>query len=240
MAARHGERHSIVHGRKTIDFHLLLSDRKTMEIAVYPDGTIVVRAPARADFSLIERKVVKRARWILRQLNYFRQFTPKTPARCYVNGETHLYLGRQYRLKSFHGSENSVRLRHGFFHVTCRQPPAPGTVKKLLDQWYLEKAKVQFAESMERCWKSFDGPGMTRPAISVRRMRKRWGSLSDQGTVTLNTELVKAPRECIDYVITHELCHLRHGNHGPGFYRLLESVLPDWEKIKLKLELRMM
>ncbi len=240
MAVLGGEKHSIVYGRKTIDFFLIHSDRKTMEIAVYPDSTIIVRAPARSDFSLIEKKILKRARWILRQLNYFRQFTPKTPVRCYVNGETHLYLGRQYRLKSVHGPENSVRLLHGFFHVTCRKAPTPVTVKKLLNQWYLEKAKLQFAESLDRCWKSFDGLGIAKPVISVKRMRKRWGSLSDKGMVTLNTDLVKAPRECIDYVITHELCHLLHNNHGPEFYKLLESVLPDWEKIKLKLELRMM
>ncbi len=68
-------------------------------------------------------------------------------------------------------------------------------------------------------------------------MRTRWGSLSDKGTVTLNIDLIRAPKECIDYVVTHELCHLKYPDHSPEFYKLLESVSPGWEKIKHKLEL---
>ena len=67
-------------------------------------------------------------------------------------------------------------------------------------------------------------------------MRKRWGSLSANGMLTLNADLIRAPRECIDYVITHELSHLRYKNHGPEFYRFLDKVMPDWEKRKHKLE----
>ena len=67
-------------------------------------------------------------------------------------------------------------------------------------------------------------------------MKTRWGSLSSKGNLTLNTKLILAPRECIDYVLTHELCHLAHKNHGPDFYRLLERTMPGWEKYKTKLE----
>ena len=70
-------------------------------------------------------------------------------------------------------------------------------------------------------------------------MKKRWGSLSDKGTVTLNTDLVKAPKECIDYVVIHELCHLKYNDHSKDFYTLLDLVTPGWEKIKHKLELSM-
>ncbi len=69
-------------------------------------------------------------------------------------------------------------------------------------------------------------------------MEKRWGSLSEKGIVTLNTNLVKAPKECIDYVVIHELCHLKFNNHSSDFYKLLDSVIPGWEKIKHKLELK--
>jgi hypothetical protein len=70
-------------------------------------------------------------------------------------------------------------------------------------------------------------------------MKKRWGSLSHNGLLTLNTDLIRAPKACIDYVITHELCHLKHHNHGPNFYRLLEKMMPDWERRKTQLELSM-
>lgn len=238
-AAIHNDKRSIVYGRKSIDYSLFYCDRKTMEIAVHPDNTVIVKAPVDSDISLIEKKLIKRARWLLRQLNYFRQFNPKTPDRCYVNGETHLYLGKQYRLKLTEGSENSVKLTRGFFHITTRHTPTPVIAKKLLNKWYLEKAQVQFKESMNRCWQKFNGFDFSKPKISIKRMQKRWGSLSDKGTVILNTDLIRAPKECIDYVVTHELCHLQYNDHSPEFYRLLDSVIPSWEKIKHKLELSM-
>ena len=231
--------HSVVYGRKTIDYSLLYCNRKTMEIAVHPDCTVIVKAPAQSDIALIEMKIIKRARWILKQQKYFRQFNPTTPERYYVNGETHLYLGKQYRLKITTGQDNSVKLSHGFFHVTCRNDPNPHSVQKLLSQWYKEKAQQQFVKSMDRCWQKFDGLGIEQPKLSIKRMQKRWGSLSENGTVTLNTDLIRAPKECIDYVVTHELCHLKYHDHSPEFYKLLDSVLPDWEKIKHKLELGM-
>jgi predicted metal-dependent hydrolase len=228
--------HSVVYGKKTIDYSLLYCERKTMEIAVHPDSTVIVKAPAQSDIDSIEKKILKRARWILKQQKYFNQFNPKTPDRCYVNGETHLYLGRQYRLKLSEGAENSVKLSRGFFHITCRNEPTPNAVKKLLKQWYSEKAQLQFTESMDRCWQKFNSLGIDQPKLSIKRMQKRWGSLSDNGTVTLNTDLIRAPKECIDYVVTHELCHLNYHDHSSGFYKLLESVIPDWEKVKHKLE----
>jgi hypothetical protein len=210
-----------------------------MEIAVLPDSTVIVKAPVQSDIALIEKKILKRARWILKAINYFKQFIPKTPDRCYVNGETHLYLGKQYRLKLTQGTGNAVKLSRGFFHITCRVEPTPTAAKKLLNQWYSKKAPVQFAESMDRCWQKFNGLYIGKPNFSVKRMQKRWGSLSDKGTITLNTDLVKASKECIDYVVTHEFCHLKYHDHSPEFYKLLDSVIPGWEKIKHKLEVGM-
>ncbi len=233
----HNDKHSVVYGRKIIDFSLLYCDRKTMEITVHPDCKVIVKAPVHSNIALIEKKIIKRARWILRQLNYFKQFRPKTPDRCYVNGETHLYLGKQYRLKFAEGTENSVKLSRGFFYITCRNEPTPNTARKLLNQWYSEKAQLQFAESMDRCWLKYNGSGIEPPKLSIKRMQKRWGSLSDKGTVTLNTDLIRAPKECIDYVVIHELCHLKYNDHSPEFYQFLESVIPGWEKIKHKLEI---
>ena len=232
----YNKKHSIMYGGNTIIFSLFYSDRKTMEVSVHPDCTVVVKVPLLTDITLIEKKVFMRSRWILKQLNYFKQFSPKTPERCYLNGETHLYLGKQYRLKVSVGTENSVKLSHGFFYITCRSMLTPGAVKKLLDHWYLEKARLQFFQSMNRSWQKFNGLGIEQPKLSMKRMKTRWGSLSDKGTVTLNTDLIRAPKECIDYVVTHELCHLKYHNHSPEFYALLDSIIPGWKMVKHRLE----
>lgn len=237
MEKLQSDKHSVAYGQRSIDYSLFYAARNTLEIAVYPDGSVIVKAPLDSDISLIEKKIKKRAQWVIKQLSYFRQFTPKTPVRSYINGETHLYLGKQYRLKSVQGNENSVKLTRGFFLITCRERPTPEITKRLLQKWYTQKAAFQFKESFNRCWPKFNSQAIVKPALSIKKMQKRWGSLSKKGVVTLNTDLVKAPKECIDYVVTHELCHLKHHNHSPEFYKLLESAIPQWEEIKHKLEL---
>lgn len=230
------DRRSFVYGRKIIEYSLSYCNRKTLEIAVHPDNTVIVKAPIDSDILMIEKKINKRVRWIIKQLNYFKQFTPKTPSRSYVNGETHLYLGKQYRIKITVGTDDGVKLSRGFFLITCKDEATPEIAQKLLNKWYLERAALQFKESMERCWPKFNQFDLPKPSLAIKRMQKRWGSLTNKGTVVLNTDLVKAPKECIDYVVIHELCHLKHHNHGPEFYKLLGAMIPNWEKVKHKLE----
>jgi len=227
----------IDYGGKAITYSVLVSDRKTMEIAVHPDSSVVVKAPRAASDVDIKQRVSRRARWINKQLDYFQQFRPRTPLRQYVSGETHLYLGRRYRLKVSAGKESSVKVSRGFIFVVCSGRPSADNVRRLLDEWYLGRSRIKFAESLDRCSPQFQRMGYAPPAIHIRRMKTRWGSLSSRGLLTLNRELIRAPRECIDYVVTHELCHLKHKDHSRAFYRLLEQVMPDWDKRKHRLEL---
>jgi hypothetical protein len=228
---------SIIYGCEDIIFDVLFVNRKSMEVAVHPDSNVVIKAPVGTSVGEIEKRVLKRARWIKKQLAYFRQFDPRTPPRRYIGGESHLYLGRQYRLKLVQGGPGQVKLARGFFWITCKDKSDPGEVKNLLDSWYLTKAREKFIDSFDRCWPSFKRLELAYPCLKIRRMKTRWGSLSQSGTLTLNANLIRAPRECIDYVITHELCHLKYHDHGPDFYKLLEKVMPDWERRKHKLEL---
>lgn len=227
---------SITYGNKIIGYSLTHSNRKTMEIGVYPDCTVKVKVPHDTDIATIENRLKKRSRWILKQLRYFGQFKPKTPPRSYVNGETHSYMGKKYRLKIVAGDENSIKLTRGFFTISCKNIVDPECVIKLINRWYAEKAATQFAKSIDRCLPKLRKFVNGKPTVVIKRMKKRWGSLSEKNTLTLNTDLVKAPKECIDYVVIHELCHLKHRNHDSGFYKLLNTFLPDWERVKDKLE----
>lgn len=228
---------TIQYGSRKLSYDIVLTNRKTMEIAVYPDQSIVVRAPEGIDKETVEERIRKRSRWIVRQIAYFEQFAPRTKNRCYVNGETHLYLGRQYRLRVARGEVGQVKLLRGELLVVSPDAATPELIKSLLLDWYSAKARVHLTDSIERCWQKFRGIDIDKPELTLRRMKTRWGSLSNKGTLTLNTDLIRAPKECIDYVVIHELCHLVHHNHGPDFYALLELISPDWEKHKQKLEL---
>ena len=233
-----GTGQSITYAGKSIPFELTYSNRKHLMIAVSPDGSVSVKAPLGTDPDLIQQRVYKRARWIRNQLRYFAQFDPRTPERIFAGGESHLYLGKQYRLKISHADTSSVLLKHGFIHIATADARQE-QVATLLETWYLGRAGILFSQVFDECWQRFQGKGVEKPVLGIRRMKTRWGSLSRKGSLTLNPELIKAPRECIEYVVIHELCHLLHPNHGKAFYNQLEATLPDWIKRKHKLELMM-
>src|SRR5438093_1715858 len=109
-ASRTTSRHSILFGREPILFVLKRSDRKTLSISVNPDLSIVITAPKGADLDSVKRRIRKRAKWILAQQNFFEAFLPSASPRRYVSGETHYYLGRQYRLKIIKSACEGVRL----------------------------------------------------------------------------------------------------------------------------------
>lgn len=231
------ERGEILYGPDPIVFVVVRRSRKTLEIAVEPDAQVVVAAPPDASMEAIAEKVRKRAAWVLRQQRYFQQFMPRTPDRQYVAGETHLYLGRQYRLKVVHHVQAGVKLQRGFLVVQTHAPRRPEVTREMVEGWYRQRAHVKFRERLEECLKRFPDPEAHRPkGIIVRQIRQRWGSMSPAGRLMLNTRLVQAPVDAIDYVITHELCHVTEPNHGPAFLDFLERVMPDWKKRKERLE----
>lgn len=225
----------IEYGRETIRYEVrFLPTRRTLGIEVHPDQRVVIRAPVGCTEDVIADRVRKRASWISRQIADFRRYSPRTPQRQYVSGETHLYLGRQYRLKVGAGETASVRMTRGQLCVTMPGIPDPERVKTMLHRWYLDHARRVFSEVLDQCLIRFKGH--PRPRLIVRAMQSRWGSLSQTGSMTLNVNLVRAPRACIEYVVTHELCHLRHRDHDASFFNLLGRVMPDWEQRKQKLE----
>jgi len=225
--------HTIQFGSKEILFSLSYSDRKSLGITVTPEMDVLVKAPADASIEKIKEKVKKRAPWIIKQQSFFLAFHPKTPARRYINGETHLYLGRQYRLKITIGQKNEVRHRGAFIEIITKEKPK---AKELLKQWYREKAKDKFAIIAEPLIEKFKKYKIKPEALFIQDMPTRWGSCTPKGKIILNPELIKAPKHCIEYVIVHELCHLIYRDHTHKFFDLQAKEMPDWEKWKNKLE----
>ena len=223
------------YGCDTIRYEVrFLASRQTLAIEVHPDSRVLVRAPLGCPEALITERVQKRAGWISRQLAEFERYRPRTPARQYVNGESHLYLGRQYRLKLLQGEPASVKLARGRLLISLLGELDPERVKAQLHRWYFDRAQAVFGEVLDASLIHFKG--VEKPRLIVRAMRSRWGSQSPAGTMTLNVNLVRAPRSCIEYVVAHELCHTRHRDHDSRFFKLLGQVMPDWEGRKQKLE----
>jgi hypothetical protein len=224
---------TIQFGKTQIDFRLEFSKRKSLGISVTPELKVLVKAPIDSSLEKIKDKIRKKAPWIIKQRSFFLSFHPITPARKFVGGESHLYLGRHYRLKILTGKSESVKLKGQFIEVETSDKLK---VRQLVNDWYLKNAKIKFHAIAKPLIDKFTKYKVEPSSIVLREMATRWGSCTPKGKIILNPELIKAPRGCIEYVIIHELCHLIHHDHTQKFIDLQTKEMKDWEKWKMKLE----
>ena len=226
-------RDHIRYGATIIDYDIEFAQRKTLSICVNPDSSVCLKAPIDATLEQIQQKVHKRASWILKQKRFFESFGTSTTKRQYISGESHLYLGRQYMLRVKESNINAVHYQNNIIEIECRHKKDAGI---LLQTWYRQRANVKFQEYAQPIIEQFSIYGVKPQSLSIKKMDKRWGYCTIDGHITLNPRLICAPRCCIEYVITHELCHLIYRSHNKEFYALLTKEMPHWEKWKNKLE----
>ncbi len=210
--------------------------QERIAIHVHPDASVQVDAPEGEPPERIHHAVLKRARWIRNHVNMAQAQREHALPRRYVSGEGHFYRGRRYQLKLLpeSGSGPSVKLLRGRLCVESDQRD-PASVKEQLNGWYRQRAAEVFSRRLDDMAARLSWLDAA-PPLRLRTMRRQWGSCSPKGAVYLNPHLVKAPRECVDYVLAHELCHLKEHNHSPRYYRLLGEVLPGWESVKARLD----
>src|SRR5690606_20479543 len=136
--------------------------------------------------------------------------------------------------------QSRVKLVRGFMIVQTHRPERTVVIRELVEHWYRQRAHSKFAKRLAVILLRFPATEDFRPkGLIVRPLRQRWGSMSPASCLLLNRRLIEAPMDAIDYVITHERCHIAVPHHGPEFFELLDRVLPDWEKRKHRLEQRM-
>ncbi len=232
-----GQKDSITWGTIEIPYRYFHSRRKTLGISVHPDLSVTVRAPNGTSVETIKAFVHRRGGWISKAWRDFEQYLPKQPERRYISGESHRYLGRQFRLKIEQSEVGTVKCLRGYLWVTIKDEPTPERAKMMLEDWYRQHAKNIFQERLLACHQRVLREGIPLPVMLIRKMVSRWGSYSSAGRITLNLALIKAPKECIDYVIIHELCHHKVRHHGPKFWKLLHRLMPDFEERRKKLKL---
>jgi predicted metal-dependent hydrolase len=222
-------------GTEAFDYTLRRSARKTLGISVKPDGSVVVTAPEAAEANQIEAVLRKRASWILDKVDESVLRTPPLPPRRYIPGETHYFLGRQYRLR-VDPEARGTRREDDRIIVGGVASDEPSRIRNRLVRWYELQGYRIFSERLSACIQPFVSD-FKRPKLKIVEMERRWGSyVPASHSLVLNHVLVQVPVPLIDYVITHELCHLPHPNHGPEFAHLLGKLMPDHARRKAKLE----
>lgn len=231
--------HSLPYGDQRIAYVVRRQpERVARRVAIHvePDGRVIVDAPLDAGEAQIKVAVSANARWVHKHVNEARLRLAGVLPREYVSGESLLYLGRRYRLRVSLADVDAVtvRIKGSFIEVLISAWDADA-VRDVLLRWYRQRARVVFLARVEQMVASLRWVRHA-PPIRIQSMKVQWGSCSPSGRLTLNPLLVRASWECIDYVLLHELCHLREHNHGPRFYRLLNANMPNWEITKVKLD----
>lgn len=236
--ARPGEWQDVRHDSgEVLGFRLLRSARRTIAIYVNRDGSVLVRAPLRASFTEVCGFLRERWDWLQHHRQRFLS-EPQPATRRFRDGEPILHLGEELTLRIESASRTRALRRGQELHLGV-PPAAPednSGVLAAVEAWQRREALVLFPERLAQCHGDMRDLCLPVPQLRVRKMRSRWGSCSRGAVITLNLELIRMPLACIDYVITHELCHLVEFNHSPRFYALQERFIPDWKERKRRLE----
>ncbi len=204
-------------------YHLIRSKRKTIALIVERDGQVVVRAPLRTDEAAIRAFVAQKAGWINEKQALVRELYPPQAPRQFVNGEQLWYLGRQYPLEIVAAARPALVLNGHFRLARAAQPHAA----QVFERWYRAQAAGVIGERVQYYAAQY---GLRYEKVRISAARTRWGSCSARGTLSFTWRLVLAPLAVIDYVVLHELAHLRLKNHSKQFWQQVEAWLPDYRR----------
>ena len=202
--------------------------KKTVAVTVDPGGGVLLLAPEQFSTSRLDAVVLRRAGWIVQRMRGAESNGVPPSPREFVSGESVMYLGRHYRLKVHPDEPGEAKLRGGWLHV-----PAPAgaeqrdQVRVALVSWLRRHAAERLPERVEM-WRLKAGVAMPRMVISDQK--RRWGSCDRSGTIRLNWRIIQAPMRLVDYVVVHELVHLRHRGHGRDYWQALGRIMPDYER----------
>ena len=215
-----------------IEFKVVYSKRRSLGISVLPDSTVIVRVPSRTSDKTINRIVSEKASWIIRHRDNYRNRISSKPSRKYLNGEYHLFRGNESLLRIEKSKKPYIKFSDRTIELGLENNEDPKAIKKLVYKGYKNEATALFPEMLKNILEKFENQMFRPTGLIIRTMKRRWGSCSNKGIITLSTEMVKLPDLFTEYVIVHELCHLKHHNHGSDYYKLLSKLFPDWKTVR--------
>lgn len=208
-----------------IDYEIIYTDRKTLNIAVERDKSVIVRAPFGISKEHIEDIVHRKKLWILDKVNHSQKYADEQEAKEFVSGESLMFLGKNYHLKIVSEEFPGLVFDNGF-KISASQR---GNAKDIFKNWLKEQGLQRITMRAGYFAKNL---GVAYTEIKISDMKYRWGSCTIKGNLVFNWRIVKAPLQVLDYVIVHELAHLIELNHSPEFWNIVAIQLPEYEKAR--------
>ncbi len=207
---------------------------KNLNLRIRKDGSVFVSANDAVSFDEVDEFVCNKASYILSAVKRFNEMALYKPQpKQYVSGETFYLQGRALRLQVSQAAKDSISSDGVCIYLKAKDVNDFEKKRRMVNRFLDSQCKTIFVEVMDELYPLFKKYGIEKPALRIRDMETRWGScLAKKGIVTLNKRLLEAPRNCIEYVVMHELCHFMHPNHSKYFYAFLSMLMPDWKERK--------
>ncbi len=223
---------------RDIQYQLLPgAKRQTTDIVIERDGLITVRPPFHMTPEQVDETVLSKRMWIYRNLAAWRDLNATRVVREWVNGESFLYLGSSYRLQLVDAQDETLKLKDGRFCLLRSVVQSGGKAGALraFESFYRDKGLGRLA--MRVAWFA-DRVGVAPGTVEVKDLGYRWASCLKNGNLHFHWKCLMAPLTVIDYIVVHELCHLRHRDHSTAFWNEVDKVLPDWRDRREWLRIR--
>lgn len=229
---------TIVAEGQEIQYHLERKPVKNLNLRIRKDGEVFVSASAAVPDSEVDNFVCSKAGYILEAINKFEELAQYKPQpKQYVSGETFYIQGRGLRLQLSQANKDSISSDGVYIYLAVNNIDDFEKKRRMLSRFLDQQCEAVFGEIISELYPMFRKYGVDTPILRIRDMETRWGScLAKKGIITLNKRLIEAPRNCIEYVVMHELCHFIHPNHSKQFYSFLTMLMPDWRQRKALLE----
>ncbi|MCI5740792.1 MAG: M48 family metallopeptidase [Lachnospiraceae bacterium] len=214
---------------------------KNVNLRIKPEGEVLVSANNSVPTDFIDAFIEKKQRYIFSVLSRYeekKKLFQAVPKR-YVSGESYDLLGKSLRLKVEANKEENVYTDGVYIFLKVKDKDDFRHKEIMMSKWLKQYQTTVFEELLQKKYLLFEKYGVTYPTLKIRNMTSRWGSCQPKkGIITLNSKLIEAPRNCIEYVILHELVHFIHPNHSRQFWDFVAMMMPDWKERKEELEKR--
>lgn len=203
---------------------IIRTNRKTIALQITDNASLIVRAPYNVTEETIKNVIIKHLDWIEKRKKDLLTRDPKFVKKEFVNGEGFLYLGKSYKLKIIKNQEKPLIFQDGYFFLSKEYQ---AIAMELFIDWYKKKAYEKISERVE--WYA-QKRGFIYNKINITDANKSWASCSAKGNLNFSWRLIMAPLPVIDYVVVHELVHLKEKNHAKTFWNKVKMLMPDYEK----------
>lgn len=236
------EMRKVTCGQRVLEYQFTRKQVKNINLRIKPDGQVFVSASESVPVDFIDDFIKGKQDYIFRVLSKYEEnhkYASIVP-RQYVSGESFDILGKSLRLKVIQGKQESVITDGVFIFLTVENKDNQKRKEILITSWLKEMQTRIFNQISGEVYQIFKKYDVKYPIVKIRYMTSKWGTCQPKrGVITLNSKLIEAPRNCIEYVVLHEFTHFIHPNHSKKFYDFVAMLMPDWKERKVELEKRL-